>query len=91
MGWAFWIGVVITVWYIFREIITILIGANQEGALIRGQRLCHFTIVVFCITGIFIAFWLGAYWPMYASIVLSIVFRSLVRASGSDRNIPRGE
>jgi len=80
--WLFWIGIALAVWYALREMITVASGVAQDGMVMPGQRACHLTVVGICILGIGLGFYLNAWWPPFAGIATSVVFRELIRASG---------
>lgn len=84
MKWALWIGVALAGWYGIREAVTVVTGYSQEGSLRSGQRLCHITVITFCVMGIATGFWLDMWWLPFLGILVSVAFRSFVRASGRD-------
>ena len=80
--WLFWIGVALAVWFALRNLISVAAGLTQDGVVKPGQRACHLTVVGIYVLGIGLGFYLNAWWPAFAGIAASRVFRELVRASG---------
>ena len=84
----FYVLVVIVAWLGLRHLISMFMGQDLDGPLLRGQRLCHFISLALlwggCATALFLNYsWpLHRFWPLIVAFFAEIGFRKHVVRSG---------